>query len=130
MISAYGNLFLQSIVSRLREIWNSLENFFGIFWDIILIVAGIIILYLVVTRVFLRGTTYKTARKESTCVLTMPGRERSLEYLERFGGIKGVEAQAIRYLRKHGPIPKKNLEKTFGSNVIKALLEDGFIKIT
>ncbi|MBU7017548.1 MAG: hypothetical protein HXS44_08565 [Theionarchaea archaeon] len=129
MVSIYGNLLQETAASVIRDLLEFFRTLIVAFWQYILIVLGLIALYFILTRVVLRGTTYKTAAKEPTCVLTMSGRERSLEYLERFGGIRGVEAQAIRYLRKHGEVPRKQLEKVFGTKAVKQLAEDGFISI-
>lgn len=128
MISGYGSL-LQETASALEDTLDSLKSLFVTYQLFILIGVGLVILYFVVTRVVFRGTVYKAARKESVCVLTMAGRERSLEYMEKFGEVKGIEAQIIRYLRKHGSIPKKYIEKTFGSKPLQALLEEGLVKI-
>ena len=129
MISTCGRVLQETTSSVIEGLVDTLKGIFETYSFYILIVVGIVLLYFLVTRVLLRGTVYKTARKEPMVVLTMTGRERSLEYLERFGGIKGVEAQVIRYLRKHGSLPRKKLEKTFGTNAIKALVEDGYVNI-
>jgi hypothetical protein len=129
MISTCGRVLQETAPSVVEGLVDTLKGIFETYSFYILIVIGIVLLYFVVTRVLLRGTVYKTARKESMVILTMTGRERSLEYLERFGGIKGLEAQVIRYLRKHGSLPRKQLEKTFGTKAIKALVEDGYVNI-
>ncbi len=127
MISVYG--IRETAITIVRDILNSLKDLIITNLQYILIAIGLILLYFVLTRLFLRGTVYKTARKEPVCVLSMSGRERSLEYLERFGEMKGIDAQVIRYLRKHGSVPKKYLEKTFGENVIQKLIEQGMIEV-
>jgi len=127
MISVYG--IQETAITIVRDILNSLKDLIITNLQYILIAIGLILLYFVLTRLFLRGTVYKTARKEPVCVLSMSGRERSLEYLERFGEMKGIDAQVIRYLRKHGSVPKKYLEKTFGENVIQKLIEQGMIEV-
>lgn len=125
-----GHSILQeSAPSAIEDVVSRLKGFFETYQLFILIAVGLIILYVVVTRLILRGTVYKTARKEPMVALSMSGRERSLEYLEKFGEMKGVDAQVIRYLRKHGSLPKKQLEKTFGSHVIRRLIEQGMIRI-
>lgn len=129
MISVYGSLLQETTASALEDTLDSLKTFFATYQSFILIGVGLVILYFVVTRVLLRGTVYKTAQREPVCVLTMAGRERSLEYMEKFGEVKGIEAQIIRYLRKHGSIRKKYIEKTFGSKPLQALLEEGLVKI-
>ena len=129
MIATCSTILQETAVSVLRDLFDFVWILITGFWQYILLVIGIIALYFVITRVVLRGTTYKTAAKEPACVLTMSGRERSLEYLEKFGGVRGVEAQAIRYLRKHGTVPKKQMEKVFGVEAVKKLMEDGFITI-
>ncbi|MBU7012937.1 MAG: hypothetical protein HXS46_19825 [Theionarchaea archaeon] len=106
-----------------------LENLYSEYKLFILTIIAVIILYFVITRLLFRGTVYKTAQKEPSCFLTMAGRERSLEYLEKFGEMRGIEAQVIRYLRKHGSVPLKHLEKTFGREVIQKLLKNGMIAI-
>ncbi|MGD2248714.1 MAG: hypothetical protein PVF58_09930 [Candidatus Methanofastidiosia archaeon] len=96
----------------------------------ILAVIALILLYLVLTRVVFRGSVYRTERKGAICTLTMAGEERSLEYLERFEGMKGIDIQVIEYLRKNQSIPQRKLEKTFGSAPVKRLIEMGLIKVT
>ncbi|KYK35873.1 MAG: hypothetical protein AYK19_01325 [Theionarchaea archaeon DG-70-1] len=128
MILVYS-ILQESATSVIEDIVNLLISLFSTYQLYILIAIGLIILYFVVTRLIFRGTIYKSARKEPMVTLSMSGRERSLEYLERFGEMKGVDAQVIRYLRKHGSLPKKQLEKTFGSKVIRRLIEKGMIRV-
>lgn len=128
MILVYS-ILQESATSVIEDIVNLLKSLFSTYQLYILIAVGLIILYFVVTRLIFRGTIYKSARKEPMVALSMSGRERSLEYLERFGEMKGVDAQVIRYLRKHGSLPKKQLEKTFGSKVIRRLIEKEMIKV-
>ena len=129
MIPIHGKFVLENEISVFEDLINFIVDLVEDYLQWIVIALGFIVLYFVLTRVLLRGTIYRTARKEPMCVLTMSGRERSLEYLEKFGGIRGIEAQVIRYLRKHGSVPRKQLENTFGVDAIRKLLEDEFIKI-
>jgi len=129
MIPGCNSFLQQGIIEILKDMWKTLLALVIEFYVYILIAVGLVVLYFVVTRVFLRAKVYKTAQKEPACVLSMSGRERSLEYLEKFGSITGLEAQVIRYLRKHQTVPVKRLEKTFGKDVIRKLIERGMIAV-
>lgn len=118
-----------SIRSIFENLWSTLKSFVITFRLFILIAVGLVILYLIMTRVILRPRVYKTARKEPTCVLSMAGRERSLEYLEKFGGMTGLEIQVVTYLRKHGSVPYRTLGKTFGEEVIQKLIKKGMVGV-
>lgn len=124
-----GYLLQETAVTILKDLVNTFITFLIDYFQYILIGLALILIYVIVTRLLLRGTVYKTAQRDPMCILTMSGRERSLEYLERFGELKGVDAQVIRYLRKYGQVPKKNLEKTFGTHVVNKLIEDGMISV-
>lgn len=124
-----NGLLQSNTSSAIGGFMEFLENLYSEYKLFILTIIAVIILYFVITRLLFRGTVYKTAQKEPSCFLTMAGRERSLEYLEKFGEMRGIEAQVIRYLRKHGSVPLKRLEKTFGREVIQKLLKDGMIAI-
>ena len=100
MIPVCNGLLQQGIIEILKDMWQTLLAQVIEFYVYILIAIGLVVLYFVVTKVILRAKVYKTAQKEPACVLSMSGRERSLEYLEKFGSITGLEAQVIRYLRK------------------------------
>lgn len=123
-----GNV-LQGGTDMLKDLETDITDFINEHLNIIVIVIGLVILYFVLTRTIFRGTVYRTSQKEPIYVLTMSGRERSLEYLEKFGEIKGVEAQIINYLRENENITKKRLEKTFGTAPVKNLVKKGMIKI-
>jgi hypothetical protein len=123
-----GNV-LQTIIDVLKDMVATIINLISEYLFYIVIVIGLVILYFVLTRTIFRGTVYRTSQKEPIYVLTMSGRERSLEYLEKFGEIKGVEAQIINYLRENENITKKRLEKTFGTAPVRSLVKKGMIKI-
>lgn len=126
MIPHAGTVLLADV---LNDLLTNAADFIDKYLNYIVIAIGIVILYFVLTRVFFRGTVYKTSHKDPLYVLTMAGRERSLEYLEKFGEIKGVEVQIINYLRENENVTKKRLEKTFGTGPVRNLVKKGMIKI-
>ncbi|MGC1120312.1 MAG: hypothetical protein WBA22_04385 [Candidatus Methanofastidiosia archaeon] len=129
MILSYTGILQETALDVLRDLWTALTNFILTYLLYILMVILLVIVYIVVTRMFLRGSVYKTAAKEPMCILTMSGRERSLEYLERFGELRGIEVQIINYLRKNKTVPKRYLEKTFGAAPVRRLIDDNMIKV-
>ncbi|MBU7013579.1 MAG: hypothetical protein HXS52_11375 [Theionarchaea archaeon] len=129
MILGHVGILQETALSVLRDLWNALVNFILTYLLYILVVVLLVTVYVVVTRVFLRGSVYRTAAKEPMCVLSMAGRERSLEYLERFGELRGIEVQIINYLRKNKTVPKRYLEKTFGAAPVRRLIDDNMIKV-
>jgi hypothetical protein len=129
MISGSYGVLQETAVSVFEDIWNVLKELYETYELYILIVIGLVVAYFALTRTIFRGSVYKTAQREPMCILTMAGRERSLEYLEKFGEIRGIEAQVIKYLRKNRSVPKKHLERTFGKVPVKNLIDDKMIKI-
>ncbi len=129
MIPNHGVFLQQTIVTIFKDMWESLKQFIIRYQVRILSVIALIVVYFVVTRVLLRGKVYKTAQKEAVCLLTMSGRERSLEYLEKFGGMTGVEVQVVKFLRERGDVPKKYLEKTFGTKAVQKLIDNNMIEV-
>ncbi len=123
------SILQHSVRSVFEDMWNSLKSLVITFRLFILIAVGLVILYVILTRVVLRPRVYKTAQKEPTCVLSMAGRERSLEYLEKFGGLTGLEIQVVKYLRKRRSVPYKKLGATFGEEVIQKLVKKGMVKV-
>ncbi|MBU6998871.1 MAG: hypothetical protein HXS41_14360 [Theionarchaea archaeon] len=129
MILGHAGILQETASDVLRDLWNAFSNFILTYLLYILVVILLVTIYFVVTRVFLRGSVYKTASKEPMCMLTMSGRERSLEYLERFGELRGIEVQIINYLRKNKTVPKRYLEKTFGAAPVRKLIDENMIRV-
>lgn len=129
MIIGHIGILQETALDVLRDLWNAFTNFILTYLFYIVIGILLVIVYVVITRVFLRGSVYKTSAKEPMCMLTMSGRERSLEYLERFGELRGIDVQIINYLRKNKTVPKKYLEKTFGAAPVKRLIDDNMIRV-
>ncbi|MBU7044716.1 MAG: hypothetical protein HXS47_14080 [Theionarchaea archaeon] len=129
MISVYGRVLQVEFNSVFSDIMQTLEDFFFSYSMYIFIVAGLIIIYLILTRVIFRGTIYKTAKKGKVCLLTMAGEERSLDYMRKFGGMKEIEVRTIKYLRKYNSVPYKKLEEAVGKDTIRNLVENGLLKV-
>lgn len=124
-----GKFFQTTAIDVLKDLILTIRNLIIDYLNIIVLISGLVILYFVLTRVFFRGSVYKTAQKEPMCVLTMAGRERSLEYLGKFGELRGVEVQVIEYLRENKNVSKRYLERTFGVTPVRTLIEKGMIGI-
>ncbi len=124
-----GSALQTTAIDVLKDLITALRDLIIDYINIIVLIIGVVILYFVLTRVIFKGSVYKSAHRESMCVLTMAGRERSLEYLERFGEIRGAEVQVIEYLRGNKNVSKKYLEKTFGVTSVRTLIEKGMIKV-
>ena len=115
--------------SIFSDIMTTLEELFYAYSMYVFMVLGLVLIYLILTRVIFRGTTYQISKKGKVCVLTMAGKERSLEYMQKFGGMKEIEVRTIEYLRTHKSVSYKKLEDAVGEDVIQNLMREGFIEI-
>jgi len=129
MISGYSWVLQVEFSSIFSDILNTLEELFYTYSMYIFIAIGLVVIYLVLTRVIFRGTTYRTSRKGKVCILTMAGKERSLEYMYKFAGMKEIEVRTLEYLRKYKSVSHKKLEEAVGEDVIQKLVREGFVEI-
>jgi hypothetical protein len=130
MILKALTILQDTVFDIFKNLFIDVKNLIIQYLVYILAVIALILLYLVLTRVVFRGSVYQTKRRGAICTLTMAGEERSLEYLERFEEMKGIDIQVIEYLRKNQSVPQRKLENTFGSAPLKRLIEKGMIKVT
>lgn len=129
MILKAGILLQDTVFDIFKNLFYDVKSLIMEYIIYILAVIALILLYLVLTRVLFKGSVYQTKRRGAICTLSMAGEERSLEYLERFEDMKGIDIQVIEYMRKNQTVPKRQLEKTFGSAPVRRLIEKGMLKI-
>jgi hypothetical protein len=129
MISVYGSALQIEFGSVFSDILETIKEIFFTYELYIYVAIGLIFIYIILTRVIFRGTTYKTSKRGKVCMLTMAGEERSLEYMHKFGGMKEIEIRTIQYLRKYNSVPYDKLSEAVGEETIDNLVENGLLKI-
>jgi len=64
------------------------------------------------------------------CILTVMGKERSLDYLKSFTHMTPEQISIINYLRKNETAPLGALAKRFGKENVEILIRRQYIVVT
>ncbi|KYK38918.1 MAG: hypothetical protein HXS46_12020 [Theionarchaea archaeon] len=120
------------IMSIIDSIVNAFKQAFYFVIDnlqyVVLILVAIIA-YAVASHVFFRMKGYQPSGK-SVCILTVMGKERSLDYLRSFTHMSPQQIETIRYLRKNESAPFNALCKRYGKENVEVLIRKDYITLT
>jgi hypothetical protein len=92
---------------------------------VVIILAGII-LYAIINHLVFRLGGFQP-REKTMCVLSMMGKERSLDYLRTFTHMPSEQVEIIKYLRKNEPVSLGPLGKRFGKHNVELLIRQEYI---
>lgn len=120
---------IESTIDGLVDKFTAIYDFIRTHPEYIIIVLAIIILYAVINHVMFKMKGYQPGKK-TMCILSVFGKERSLEYLENFTHMPQGQIEVIKYLRKNEPIPLNTLIKRFGKENVGPLINEEYIEFT
>jgi hypothetical protein len=121
----YINSIIDTIVSGLVSIFDFI---IGHPVYIVVVIAAIIT-YAVASHILFRTKGYQP-RDRSMCILSIAGKERSLEYLQNFTHMSSEQIATIKYLRENEPVPLNVLSKRFGKRNVMILIRQDYINLT
>lgn len=120
------------IMSIIDSIVSAFERAFYFMIDnlqyIVLIIVAVIA-YAVASHVFFRMKGYQPSGK-SECILTVMGKERSLDYIRSFTHMSPQQIEIIKYLRKNESAPLNALCKRYGKENVEMLIRKNYITLT
>ncbi|MGD2249886.1 MAG: hypothetical protein PVF58_15875 [Candidatus Methanofastidiosia archaeon] len=116
---------IDSVVDKLTAIYTFIRTH----PEYIIIILSIIVLYAVINHVMFKMKGYQPGEK-TMCILSVFGKERSLEYLRDFTHMPQGQIEVIKYLRKNEPVSLNTLIKRFGRENVGPLITEEYITLT
>ncbi len=113
---------IDSIVETLEGVYESIKGH----PEYIVLILAVIILYALASHLRFRYKGYQP-REKTMCILSIAGKERSLEYLRDFTHMPPEQIEIINYLRSHEPVPVTALSNRFGKHNVEALIHKEYI---
>jgi len=95
----------------------------------IVLIFGAIIAYAIASHLRFRYKGYQP-QEGKMCILTVMGKERSLDYLKSFTHMTPEQISIINYLRKNETAPLGALAKRFGKENVEILIRRQYIVVT
>ncbi len=95
----------------------------------IVIIFVAIIAYAIASHVMFRYKGYQPTEGK-TCILSIMGKERSLDYLKNFTHMSPEQIAIISYLRKNESAPLGALVRRFGKENVEVLIRKEYIVLT
>lgn len=122
-------MIIQTLTDSIVETLKGIFDFIVGHPEYIVLILAAIILYALASHLVFKYRGYQP-REKTMCILSIAGKERSLEYLRDFTHMSPEQIEIIRYLRSHEPVPVAALSKRFGKHNVDALIHTEYIVLT
>jgi hypothetical protein len=117
---------IEYIIDYMVNILSRIFNFIVEHPQYIVIVLAAIILYAIINHLVFKIRGFQPGEK-TMCVLSIMGKERSLDYLRTFTHMPPEQVEIIEYLRKNEPVSLGPLGKRFGKHNVESLVRQEYI---
>lgn len=116
------NSIIDAIVNALTSAFNFIMGHPMYF--VLIFLA--IIAYAIASHLFFKAKGYQP-RDRSTCILSIIGKERSLDYLQNFTHMPPEQIEIIKYLRQNESASVSALIKRYGRENVETLVRQEYI---